>query len=95
MIYYIIIITKCGKQYGGETGRALYLRYVEHEDDVSDPYTTKNVGLHFQLPGHTIAHMQMTPVEKVRGGVVVRKIREKALIRKHKLASNLGLNAQA
>lgn len=63
---YILSCTKpgCGQQYGGETGRALYLRYVEHEDDVSDPYTTKNVGIHFQLPGHSIAHMQMIPIEK-------------------------------
>jgi len=37
----------------------------------------------------------MIPIEKVRGGLVVRKIREKALIRKPKLASNLGLNTQA
>ena len=71
------------------------MRYVDHEDDARDPNTTKNIGLHFQLPGHTIKHMEMIPVEKVRGGVAVRKIRELAMIRKHKLASHLGLNTQA
>ena len=76
-------------------GRAVYLRYVEHEDDARDPNTTKAIGLHFQLPGHSIKDMQMIPVEKVRGGIAVRKIRELAMIRKHKLASHLGLNTQA
>ena len=53
-VLYILSCTKpgCGKQYGGETGRAVYLRYVEQEDDARDPNTSKNIGLHFQLPGH-------------------------------------------
>lgn len=53
-VLYILLCTKpgCGKQYGGETGRAVYLRFVEHEYDVKDVYTTKAIGRHFQLPGH-------------------------------------------
>ena len=96
-VLYVLSCTKpgCGKQYGGETGRAVYLRYVEHEDDARDPNTTKPIGLHFQLPGHSVKDMEMIPVEKVRGGIAVRKIRELALIRKYKLASHLGLNTQA
>ena len=84
----------CGKQYIGETGRKLYQRYTEHEDSAQDPGTTLRVGIHFQLPGHTRDDMEMVAVERVRGGIAARKVREKALIRKYQL-ERFGLNGQA
>ena len=84
----------CGKQYIGETGRKLYERYKEHEDSAQDRGTTLNVGKPFQLPGHSRDDMEMVGLERVRGGLAVRKVREKALIRKYQM-ERYGLNGQA
>ena len=67
---------------------------MEHEDSARDTYTAKAVGKHFQLPGHSTDNMEMVALEKVRGGIAVRKAREKALIRKYQL-ERYGLNGQA
>ena len=67
---------------------------MEHEDSTEDPATSTTVGKHFQLPGHTTAHMEMIPFEKVRGGRATRETRERALIRQYELAY-AGLNIQA
>ena len=95
-VLYLTSCTKvsCRKQYLGETGNAVYLRYVQHEDSVREVDTTKEVGLHFQLPGHSTADMEMVPIEKVRGGRAARKARERMLIRKYKLVQ-YGLNTQS
>ena len=81
-VLYLITCTKsnCKKQYIGETGQAVYERYGEHETSARDPNTTKVVGKHFQLPGHTTDDMEMIPIEKVRGDRAVRKGRERAMI---------------
>ena len=84
----------CGKQYLGQTGRAAYERYTEHEDSATNQATTTTVGEHFQLPGHTTANMEMIPFEHVRGGRAVREVREKAMIRQYQLAY-AGLNRQS
>ena len=44
-----------------------------------------------QLPGHKVSDMELVPIECVRGGRAVRKIRERALIRKFEFVEN-GLN---
>ena len=95
-VLYLITCTKmtCRKQYLGETGNAIYLRYVKHEDSVKDIDTTKEVGLHFQLPGHSTADMEIVPIEQVRGGKAARKARERMLIRKYQLV-RYGLNTQS
>ena len=92
-VIYLLTCTKqgCGKQYIGETGRGIYERYREHEDSTRDPGTTKTVGLHFQLPGHSSDDIEMIGIERVRGGLAVRKTRERALIRRFQLIST-GLN---
>ena len=95
-VLYLITCKKgtCGKQYLGQTGRPLYKRYSEHEDDAMDPNTNTQVGKHFQLPGHSTADIEMIPLEKVKtGGRAVREARERELIRKYQLAY-YGLNIQ-
>ena len=84
----------CGKQYLGETGNPVYQRYVQHEDSARDPATTKEVGLHFQQPGHSTNDIEMIPIEKIRRSRAVRKIREKRLIREHQLV-RYGINVQS
>lgn len=49
--------------------------------------------MHFQLPGHSKHHLEMIGLERIRGGIAVRKIRERAYIRKHQLVST-GLNVR-
>ena len=82
-VLYLITCKKrgCAMQYIGETGRMLYECYVEHEDSARDPDTNKTVGRHFQLHGHTTDQIEMIGIEHVRGGIAVRKARQKALIR--------------
>ena len=94
-VIYLLTCTKigCGLQYIGETGRMLFERFREHEDSVADPETVKSVGQHFQLPGHSTDDMEMIGIERVKGGLAVRKAREKFLIRKHQLIST-GLNTR-
>ena len=84
----------CRKQYIGETGRTAYKRYTEHEDSAKDANTTKEVSKHFQLPGHSTSDIEMVPIERVRGGRVARKVRERALIRQHQMVS-FGMNSQS
>ena len=55
----------CLKQYWGCTTRPLYKRFSEHLSDTQDPNTNCPVGLHWQLPGHTIGHLEFLGVEKL------------------------------
>ena len=55
----------CMKQYWGCTTRPLSKRFSEHLSDTQDPNTTCPVGLHWQLPGHTVGHLQFLGVEKL------------------------------
>ena len=53
--------------------------------------TTLPVGEHFRSAGHSVADFTFTPIEKIYGGVFVRKAREKRLINQLNLI-NSGLN---
>ena len=55
----------CMKQYSGLSTRPRYIRFSEHLASIRDPATTSPVGLHWQEPGHTLAHLTFLPVEKV------------------------------
>ena len=70
-------------------------RFAEHRNTVTQDYhqgTTKPVGAHFQEPGHSVAEMRFTPIEKIQSkNIFVRKCREKRLINQLDLI-RLGLN---
>ena len=74
---YVLTCTKpcCGQQYCGLSCRPLSLSFAEHLLD------TSAVGNHWQVPGHTLQHLQFLPVEKLgtRDRVKLRQ-REKDLI---------------
>ena len=82
-------------QYVGETGQTGEERFAEHRNTVTQDYhqgTTKPVGAHFQEPGHSVAEMRFTPIEKIQSkNIFVRKCREKRLINQLDLI-RLGLN---
>ena len=71
-------------QYVGETGQTGEERFAEHRNTVVQlchQGTTVPVGEHFQSPGHTVADMRFTPIEKIfSNNPFVRKIRERKLI---------------
>ena len=69
-------------------------RFVGHKNSVVQACqagTTLPVGEHFRSAGHSVADFSFTPIEKIYGGVFVRKAREKRLINKFNLI-NCGLN---
>ena len=67
----------------GETDRKLKERFSEHKGYVNNKILNQPTGQHFNLPGHSIANMTITIVEKVRKPEsLYRKEREKYHIRK-------------
>ena len=65
-LLYLLSCTNCRKQYIGETGKAVYKIFEEHQDSSEDPETKCPVGVHFQLPGHSKKDMELIPLEIVR-----------------------------
>ena len=92
---YLLSCTKntCRKQYVGETGRSLYVRFKEHKDSAETADTPCPVGQHFQLPGHSTRDMVMVPLELVRGDKATRKQRERNLINTHQMI-RFGMNVR-
>ena len=92
---YLLSCTKntCRKQYVGETGRPLYVRFKEHKDSAETADTPCPVGQHFQLPGHSTRDMVMVPLELVRGDMATRKQRERKLINEHMMI-RFGMNVR-
>ena len=86
-----------GQQYVGCTARMLKTRFSEHVGSATQPsqaLTTKPVGQHFRLPGHSHCDMRVTPVEKVRSSdQFVLEARESYWIKKYGAVN--GLNRRA
>ena len=58
-----------GPQYVGVTEKSAKVRFSEHVGSATQPCqanTTKPVGVHFRLPGHSHSDMGFLPIEKVR-----------------------------
>ena len=69
------------QQYGRLCSRLIYLQFAEHLADIKAGNINCPIGKHWQEPGHTLEHLEFTPVEKVgaRDKVTLR-IREADLI---------------
>ena len=91
--YNIIYMIECNKdnchikgnksRYIGETKRSLKKRLSEHIGYIVNKMTNYPTGKHFNLPGHTVANVNITILEKVRyKNNEYRKEREKYFIRK-------------
>ena len=73
----------CKEDYVGETGRTLALRFSDHRGYVRNEKFDKPTGEHFNLPGHKLADMKISIVEKVLSSDPnMRKIRESHFIEK-------------
>ena len=81
-LIYCISCKKCPtKQYIGETDRTLQARFADHRGYVNNKHLTKATGVHFNRPGHDIADMEVTILEKVFSrDSQFRKNREKMFI---------------
>ena len=63
-IVYCIQCRKCCIQYIGETQRSLQERISGHKGYITKPLKHKATGEHFNLPGHSVADMEVSIVEK-------------------------------
>ena len=80
-LVYCITCRKCSNQYIGETDRSLQDRFSEHRGYVTRKATHKATGEHYNLPGHQMADMQVTILEKILNtDPQFRKTREKMWI---------------
>jgi hypothetical protein len=76
-LVYCINCDRCCEQYIGETTKTLAQRFSQHRGYVRNKGLTKATGAHFNLPGHTIADMKVTIVEKISSDdPKLREIRE-------------------
>ena len=78
---YCISCKRCPQQYIGESDRTLQTRFSEHRGYVTNQKLQKATGYHFNLPGHSLADMEVTILEKIfNPDPQFRKAREKMFI---------------
>ena len=75
-------ISKCNQRYIGETKNSIKDRMSDHIGYARTKKLDQATGSHFNKPGHSVANMQITILEKMRTNETeYRKQREKILIR--------------
>ena len=89
-VIYLISCRSCNLQYVGETGRSLRDRVNDHRSAIRNNSDTP-IGQHFNLRGHSIADLSVTPVE-VMENTTMRRNKEKALQRYLKTIHPDGIN---
>ena len=82
-VIYCISCDKCKQQYIGETEKTLSQRFNQHRGYVRNQDQEKATGTHFNLPGHKMADMKISIVEKVKSrDPNMLKVRESHYIRR-------------
>ena len=80
---YCINGDRCCEQYVGETGKKLSQRFAQHRGYVRNNKVEKAILAQFNLPGHTMADMNITKEEKIASDdPQMRKLRESYYIQK-------------
>ena len=96
-LLYILLCSKCLKQYLGETSKTAETRFVGHLNTIVQQChvnTRTPVGQHFRAGAHSHSDVKFIPFEKIYSrDPFVRKARERELINKHDLITR-GLNLQ-
>ena len=83
-VVYALICKKdnCREVYIGETKRLLKFRIDEHQGYISNRKIEKATSEHFSQPGHSLADLSVTALERVkRNNILYRKEREEYFIR--------------
>ena len=85
---------KFGNNYIGSTIRQLKHRVAEHRGYIYNQVTSRATGAHWNLPGHSLAHLKITVLEQSRSRdeEYIRE-REKYFIRKFDTFNN-GINQE-
>ena len=84
-VVYMIECNKenCKQRYIGESKRTIGDRLSDHKGYVNSIFPTKATGIHFNKPGHNLANIKITIVEKLKkDDGAYRKERERFLINK-------------
>lgn len=89
-VIYIITCRSCNLQYVGETGRSLRDRVNDHRSAIKNNTDTP-IGQHFNLRGHSVADLSITPIEVVEN-MTMRRNKEKALQKYLKTIHPDGIN---
>ena len=63
---YMIECKECSRIYIGESGRIMRARAAKHRGYINNQVIGIKTGDHFNLPGHSLANMKVTILEKVR-----------------------------
>ena len=76
-------LPKCKQKYIGESERSLRDRVSEHVGYIKTNKIETSTGAHFNLPGHSVANLTATIIEKVKSeDIFYRKERETYHIQK-------------
>ena len=76
-ICYIIVCGKSQQQYIGETEFTVRQRFLQHRGYVRREETGQATGNHFSLPGHSMADMTISVLERITtSDPMYRKVRE-------------------
>ena len=65
-VIYCLSCNKRKEQCIGETEKTLSVRFRQHRGYVRNRKIEKSTGEHFNKPGHTMADMKMTILEKIK-----------------------------
>ena len=93
-VVYLLECQKCGQKYIGSTIRMLKQRLAEHKGYINNQVTNRATGAHWNLPGHSLAHLKVIILEqsKYKDKEYIRE-REKYFIRKFD-TFNRGINKE-
>ena len=93
-VVYLLECQKCGHKYIGSTKRKLKHRLAEHKGYIYNQVTNRATGAHWNLPGHSLAHLKVIILEqsKYKDEEYIRE-REKYFIRKFD-TFNRGINRE-
>ena len=82
-LVYCISCNKCEEQYVGQTEKTLAVRFSQHQGYARNGKLDKATGHHFNLPGHSLANMKVTILEKIASNLPqMRNTRESYYIKK-------------
>ena len=80
---YCFTCDKCKEQYIDETEKSLSVRFRQHRGYVRNKDIEKTTGEHFNKPGHQMADMRITILERLKSSdPQIRKTRESLYIQR-------------
>ena len=91
-IVYCITCQKCRVQYVGESDRTLQTRFSEHRSYVTNQKLYQATGNHFNSPGHNVADIKVTILEKIHSRDELVRLEREDMFIKNMNTKYRGLN---